>query len=1174
LNIRKTIIVIVCLLIGTSISHAQLSGLRSQTFVLPSDSIKLDTLPLVFGSVYCHNCESQNDFKIDYINSSLHWLSNAIPDTLRLSWRVLTAPLQVPIQHKDKSFIEDVFTENPFSYVPSRSAGATDILPGNNLRTIGNISRGIGFGNNQDVVVNSNLNLRMAGTLADDIQIRAVISDENNPIQPEGNTQQLQDFDQVYIQLSRDSSFLTVGDFLMQSPSYSYFLKYYKRSRGLQLGHQWKAGKGRMSFDADAAVSRGRFSRNVFPGEEGNQGPYRLTGANGEVFIIVISGTEAVYLDGELLTRGEQHDYVIDYNSGEVTFTPNRMITRYSRIIVEFQYSDRNYARSVVQSGLKYQRGQWLFDARVFSEQDHKNQSFQQSLEGYDSLSGQSAIDVLRNVGDRVNEAFIPRVRRLNEFNPDRIMYRREVLPQGDTIYVYSQNPEEDSVFYELIFSFVGNGNGSYQQLTATNANGRVYEWVGPGAGNYEPVEQLVSPRSQQMLQLSAMRAYGKANFVKVEWSGSRNDLNTFSDLNSQDDLGSGIHAQWRHHHAYRSKQDSSIWWKGESGFILERVDSNFRFVERYRDVEFDRIWNRQLQNPDNSNAREFNRELISQFYTRMQRGNNLNLDYDVAFYDKGQDFTGFRNKADARWRPGKNDIYSRLETVSGERNVSGNEGSNRYLKWHQGYNRSFNLNGGQSRLEAGGSWLRERSAIQGAEQADSLFNNSFWYDQFEVRTQFRDSGGWDASINANSRQDYLPAFGEFSPSTLARTLSAQTGKRGSGGGNFRINGTYRSLEITDSTEKEETIQGRIDWNSWWFKRLIRSSMFYQLGTGREQRREFNYFKVQPGNGVYIWNDYDSNGITGLNEFEIASELDRPRADYIRVFVPVPGFINTNVNQFNQSIFIQPSARWKERPKGWKGLPLRFSNLTALRVDRKLQGTDLLALLNPLNVEVADSQLISTATQLRNVLYFNRSGAVFGMDWEWQDRRNKGQLVNGFELRTRNFHRLQMRWNISSNWDLQAGHEWGESAYLSEFFLNRNFDYEYQKTDVRFAFQQRSEWRLSLLYEYFYGLNDSVFGAQQSIEHKLGFELRKSSMRKGTINASFNYVGVNYRGEASSAVAYELLRGLQDGNNFVWNLNIQRQVSKSIQLLLNYDGRTSQNSPIIHIGRVQARYIF
>ncbi|MEZ4688807.1 MAG: hypothetical protein R3A12_00950 [Ignavibacteria bacterium] len=65
-------------------------------------------------------------------------------------------------------------------------------------------------------------------------------------------------------------------------------------------------------------------------------GPYYLVGGNNELNILVLSGTEKVYLDGNLMIRGEQADYVIDYGIGTITFNNNRLITSDSRIIGRF----------------------------------------------------------------------------------------------------------------------------------------------------------------------------------------------------------------------------------------------------------------------------------------------------------------------------------------------------------------------------------------------------------------------------------------------------------------------------------------------------------------------------------------------------------------------------------------------------------------------------------------------------------------------------------------------------------------------------------------------------------------------------------------------------------------------------------------------------------------------
>jgi len=52
------------------------------------------------------------------------------------------------------------------------------------------------------------------------------------------------------------------------------------------------------------------------------------------------------------------------------------------------------------------------------------------------------------------------------------------------------------------------------------------------------------------------------------------------------------------------------------------------------------------------------------------------------------------------------------------------------------------------------------------------------------------------------------------------------------------------------------------------------------------------------------------------------------------------------------------------------------------------------------------------------------------------------------------------------------------------------------------------------------------------------------------------------------------LEGLKKGRNYTWGLSLQRTLSNSIQVNLNYEGRKPTGTNIIHTGGVQARAFF
>ncbi len=1146
-----------------------ISGAQSNsTFVeknvlIRSDTTVLDSFPILAGSLRINGADSST-YRIDHDRSLLIYSDDYPADSVTVAYRRILFPHQSVFRRKDPSIQQRFFTKDPFSYIPPSQRYGD--LKEDQLTTVGNISRGIGFGNNQDVVVNSNLNLKLNGTIGSNVNVLAAVSDENNPIQPEGNTQQLQDFDRVYISMWTDSTSLTVGDFPMNSDPGTHFMKYQKRSRGLQFDQKLRTGNVKWNIEGEGAVSRGRFTRNIIDAIEGNQGPYRLRGANDELFIIVIAGTEKVYLDGELLERGQQNDYTIDYNAGEITFMPRRILTAYSRIIVEFQYSDRNYARSVFRLGSKAQVNRWQFYTHYYSEQDHKNQPFQQDLDAFDSINNIGAREVLAQTGDAGN-AFISSAREVDAFNTDRILYvKKDTLGFGE-IFEQAGTSSEDGNFYQVIFSFVGEGNGNYREKTS-NANGKVYEWVEPlggeAQGSYEPVEVLIAPERQQLLTLGGIFQPDSNTSILLEYSRSVHDLNTFSSIDEGDNGGTGLYLRFDRLTSFGS--DSSKRWSLGLQADYELADKNFRYIERYRNVEFDRKWNRTLRN-ENDIIEKLGDEHIANASITLQKGRAFKLAIEEGFFRRARDLDGWQQNVVLsgelpKWQYAAGSDNLRAIVPFGEESYR-----NVFNSYSAGL--SSNLGG----LIIGGSIRDEQSVFEDL-TTDSLQESSFQFTHWSAFVRNSDSARWSFEILYNERADAQVVEGGLKPFTLGQDLSARTGWRQGRDLKIDLIGTYRLLESRDtSLQDEETVQGRLEiaWNG--FKRLIQTRSYYQIGTGQEQRREFSYLRVGDGNGIYIWNDYDSNGLQSLDEFVVASEYDRSRANFIRQFTPVQGLVKTYTTEFNNSTRIRVRGR-SESDNAFVGIIRRFSIFSNTRIVNKVNNNASSDFINPFYREFNDSALLSSASTFRNVLSFNRADPIFGADIQWLVNKNKTLLVNGFDQRSSVEQTQKFRLNISRKWELNARYSFGDRSHISEFLGDRSFNYRFEEWEPSILFYIDRNFRVGVNYEYFQANNSGKLGGGNTFNHAFKGQMRLNVVNKGSIRSEIALVDVNFRGEENSALGYALLEGLKNGRNITWNLNLEQRFASNVQAMVTYDGRSSTTGPVIHIGRVQVRYLF
>ena len=226
--------------------------------------------------------------------------------------------------------------------IPAQIQTETDTsTEGINFRTSGSLLRGLRISNTGNVNSTSSLNFRAEGDLAGDVHISALLSDEGSPIQPEGNSLQLSELDKVLIQLRSPHINASFGDIDLTFPGGD-FLNISRRIQGVEASAEYSA----VSVRGFGSLMRGKFNSVEFSASEGNQGPYPLWGQNGERDIVILAGSERVWLNGEPMRRGEDNDYVMDYNLAQITFTNRHPLSADDRIVVDFQYIAQDYAQT------------------------------------------------------------------------------------------------------------------------------------------------------------------------------------------------------------------------------------------------------------------------------------------------------------------------------------------------------------------------------------------------------------------------------------------------------------------------------------------------------------------------------------------------------------------------------------------------------------------------------------------------------------------------------------------------------------------------------------------------------------------------------------------------------------------------------------------------------------
>ena len=1183
-----------------------LSNLHRRYIPVRKGLIHIDSSSLIPGAFFIKDVPD-SAYTLDWVNATLTWRHPPPGDSVLLTYRSFPRKFNAVARRFNYDSISNYFLVQPYVFNNGSHQVDDNFFSFGNITYNGSFGRSITFGNSQDAVVTSNLNLQISGYLADSIEISAAITDNNIPIQPDGTTADLNEFDKIFLQFKKKGWALTMGDIDLRQ-NQNYFLNFYKRMQGASFETTNPISKGLTNHTmVSAAIAKGKFTRNIFQGLEGNQGPYKLQGANNELYFIVLAGTEKVYIDGQLLQRGEDKDYVINYNTAEITFTANRMVTQDARIQVEFEYADRNYLNvnlyladeATISNKLKLRMA-------LFSNSDSRNSPINQSLTP-------DQTKFLNRLGDSVNRAFYP-IAGIDTFAAGKILYRKvdttyqdaAGVTVHDSAYVFSTDPS--NTLYSLSFANVGPGYGNYVP-NLNGVNGNIFLWVAPVngqmQGSYEAAQFLVTPKTQRVMTVGADYTINKNTTLSGELATSNYDVNTLSNKDKSNDDGYATKWQFRNvlplgrstapssgspltndhsplagpsipsspSNSPFTTHNSQLTGPPTHGLLLttnlgyEHVQSNFKPLERLRPVEFTRDWGLAL-NVSPADEKIYNAGL-------QLTDKKLNtLRYDIARYERGDGFTGMRHIITHRQQVFGWQLNDQLSyTSSDSTNFRGS-----YLRPSIDISKKFTS---LKNYLLGAAWSMERNAERDKTQ-DTVTATSYAFQTWQawLKSPEKDPNHWGASFT--TRQNAYPYGKSLIIGDRSKTFNLYADFAKNVHRQFHINATYRNLQIITARLTNQTadnsLLGRAEYlaNEW--KGLLRGNLLYEVGTGQEQKKNFTYLEVPAGTGQYTWIDVNNDGIQQLTEFVLAQFQDQ--AKYIRVYTPSNEYIKANYNTFNYSFTINPRVLINPTTGSTMGkLLARVILQSSMQLTQKQQARGFVQL-NPFKSPLDDTSLITRTIILVNTFSFNRTDPHWGIDISNTRNGTKTLLTYGYEARQLTEWMARGRLNISRiivfNATLRQGTNQLNNSGSN--FDSSNYHLRQFSLEPNLTFTHGANFRIGMGYKISYKTNDPGYGGQKYTSGAYNMDFKYNILQSTSIQSKFTYSDIVYKmkdGAASttSSVSYVMLEGLLPGKNYLWNIDLTKKLGSNLEFSLQYEGRKAGQTNIVHTGRAALRAI-
>ncbi len=1103
--------------------------LNLKTFTVKNDSIQIDSVSInsadfkVFDK---NNIEiDSSKYSIDF-SKSLLIFKDDVGEEVNVQYTPYPEFLTKRYFRFDKKLIMPKEGKNRFRYSLNSKKNRSLFVPFEGLETDGNITRGFTIGNNQNAVANSTLDLQISGKLSSNITLKASIVDTNIPIQENGNTYKLNEFDRVFIELISENWNINAGDIYLNNNETT-FLQFNKKVSGLEVNAKIKKKNWEINTKASGAFVKGKYKKYEFPGQEGNQGPYKISDFDPNNYVLILSGTEQIYVNGQLLKRGENYDYIINYNTSEVIFTTTFPINANMRISAEYQYTDRVYNRFTTYEKVSFKNKKLDISGFFYNENDVKNQSLEPELTDEQK-------QILANAGDDPAAMVSPSAYE-DDYSDSKVLYKKSI-DNGVEYFEYTSE-EQDNLFY-VNFTFVGENLGDYS-LKEVIAIGKIYEYVGGNLGSYSPVTQLVSPEKLQVAVLKANYVPSEKTNIKTEVAFSNSDINLFSDIDDENNTGLATKFDW-------TQQIYKKEWLLKSNVKYDYINENFKTIQRIQKVEFNRDWN--VESSTIGNQQLINAGL------NLSKNDNF-FDYQFSTLEFGENYKGNIHQIAGASNSKKVSLNFNASMLNNESETE--KGS--FLRYLLNAQYIF------SKAWIGAKLSGEKNELNDLE-SDNLNPLSHKYIDYEAFVGVGDTAKVFVKVGANFRTTDSIQNNQFERANNSKIYYLNSQLINSKTATLSMYLNYRTVDNTNF-DNEESLNSKIVFRKQFWNQFLTWATTYQTRSGTIPLQDYTYKEVDPEHGYYMWIDYNGNGIKELNEFEVAQFADQAR--YLRVVLPTVNYIGTHQNIFSQNIILNP-IQWSTKNNLRKVLS-HFYNQSSFIIDSKLKKEESNFNFNPF--ETKNDDLLALIFNIRNNFYLNRGKKNYSTTYQYLKNQNRNittidEIENNVES-----HKILFEHKIGKFWQVNLDLKKSNSSTNSINYENRNYKLLNQSIFPKLSYYYSETSFFSLFYKYTKKENE-INNLETLSASKLGASINYSKDEKSLIRAEFNMHNFDFVGNQNSPVAYQMLEGLQPGKNYTWNLLLHKKLMSFLSLNINYLGRKSETSNTIHTGSIQLRADF